>query len=644
MITILSCKRSLLLFTIGFFINLQGLTMSTWKSIVTSEMLTEKTVRFCELQIIDGKVYIIEGRPEEKGRRVIVDVFSGKDLINDPHTAKNGVHEYGGDTLCGDSQCLYFTGKNSQICKLENGSIENITSNKKIRYAEPTITKDYLFAVFEDHTDEKHVVNGIVSICRKTHQIISKTSSHDFYAGVKVSPDEKTIAFFTWDIPNMSWDEADVHKGIIEEGQIKDITLVSPEGDISSCDPSFDEDGNLYYISDESGYWNIYNEQKAPVLSYEADFTSPHWHLGNVHYTFLENNQIACVFTKNATDYLGIIRDGKLEVIDLEFTCYTSLKSIRNTLYFIAASKIKGLGVYSYDLSTNELTLLKSSHGQLLPEEWISTPQEIAFPTRHGETSYGFYYPPKNPNVDATEKPPLLLISHGGPTGHNPPIFRLGIQYWTSRGFGVIDVNYSGSTGFGRAYRNRLYGNWGVKDVDDCEDAALYLVEKGLVDKDKLTVRGGSAGGYTTLALLTFRDTFCAGASYFGVSDLFLLAKDTHKFESRYLDKLIAPYPDGKEIYDERSPICHTDKMRKPILILQGDEDKVVPVNQAEKMYEALLEKDVPTAYILFNGEGHGFVKKDNIIKSIESELYFYERIFGLEPSFATAPVIIENL
>jgi dipeptidyl aminopeptidase/acylaminoacyl peptidase len=623
------------------------MNLGSLDSIITSLLLTTKSVKFSELLLKNNKVYVCETRPQDAGRSVIYSITEEKDITPYPFSCKNSVHEYGGDTMCASDHSIYFTNKeDKQIYEIDGEIVKKLTDQPKMRFAELKICRDFLFAIFEDHKDQKHVKNGIVRIDRKTGAVIEVESLHDFYAGLTFSMDGKYGSFFTWDFPNMSWDSSDVFKvEISEDGKFINRKMVNKKQGFSSCDPIFSPSGNLYFVSDMTGFWNIYKEDGTLIYKMDADFSYPHWHMGNSLYTFIDEQTIACVYTKNAHDFLAIIKDGRIKTLDLPFSSYLCVKSKGKTLYFIAASPSQTRAVYSYDLENNSLKELKSSLKVDLDPSWISIPKEISFISRHGETSFAFFYPPKNPNYTFDgEKPPLILISHGGPTGHNTPEFKMEIQYWTSRGFAVCDVNYSGSTGFGREYRNRLNHNWGVKDVDDCEDCALFLANEGLVDKNRLIVRGASAGGYTTLALLTFRDTFLCGASYFGVSDLTLLAQHTHKFEARYLDKLIGPYPEAKQIYQERSPIYHTNMLKKPILILQGVDDKVVPMEQAEKMYTALLEKKIPTAYLLFDGEGHGFIKKENIIKSLESELYFYQTIFNQKKSSATAPLKIDNI
>ncbi len=616
-------------------------------SIITSESLTTKSVKFIEMLITNNHCYLVEMRPEDGGRCVIHSITENKDINPPPHSSKNSVHEYGTSSFCEHQGVIYFSNKkDQQIYEIKGKDVRKVTDRPNIRFGEPCGCGHFLFTVFEDHLDPTNVKNGIMRVEKSSGKCEIMESSHDFYSGLTISADEGMLAFFTWDFPNMSWDASVVWKVILTpEKRFESKKQVSPKGDISSFDPQFFPNGDLTYISDVSYFWNIYKEDGSCLLQSNHDFVKPHWRYNNRFYAPLTSGGVAAVKIENALDTLGVIHNGVFTSYKLPFTVYNSIASKGNTLYFIAHSPTQTGAFYSFDTETNTLTLLKSCEKNTLPKEWISIPKAISFKTRHGEISHAFYYPPKNPNYDMEgEKPPLLLISHGGPTSHSGASFSLSIQYWTSRGFAVCDVNYSGSTGFGREYRNRLYKNWGVKDVDDCEDCALFLVKEGLADKNRLTVRGGSAGGFTTLALLTFRNTFTAGASYFGVSDLGLLAQFTHKFESRYLDKLIGNYPEEKAIYDARSPLYHTDQLKKPILILQGDEDKVVPEDQASKMHQALLEKKIPTAYLLFKGEGHGFCKKENIIKAIDSELYFYQTIFNQKSSFKTPPIIIDNI
>lgn len=380
----------------------------------------------------------------------------------------------------------------------------------------------------------------------------------------------------------------------------------------------------------------------------EAEFGRPQWTFGISTYDFLGESQIVASYVEQGLDKLCVvdIDSRRVTPCDLPYTSFASVCAAEaGTVYVLAASIDTPEFIGEWRPGWTDLATVKPSTANRLPDSFISRPETLTFPTSGGEVAHGFYYPPTNPDFAGRpgEKPPLLVMSHGGPTGATSVMFRPGIQYWTSRGFGVLDVNYRGSTGYGRAYRDRLQGQWGVLDLDDCCFGAQFLVNRGDVDGDKLAIEGGSAGGYTTLAVLTFRDTFRAGASYFGISDLELLAKETHKFESRYIEQLIGRYPQDIHLFRERSPIHHVDQLNSPIIFFQGADDKVVPPNQAERMVDVLREKGLPVAYLLYEGEGHGFRRAENTKRSLEAQWYFFARVFGL-PSPNVDPVHIDNL
>ncbi|MGK7937047.1 MAG: alpha/beta hydrolase family protein, partial [Xenococcaceae cyanobacterium] len=400
-------------------------------------------------------------------------------------------------------------------------------------------------------------------------------------------------------------------------------------------------------------WWNIYRRNKdetiEPLYEMEAEFAYPHWVFGLATYAFLSPDQIICTYSQNGSWYLGSINTQTKEFTKIE-TSYTNISSVQATnngqALFIAGSPTEPTAVIKLDLATQKKEILKESGKLNLDSSYLSVPEAISFPTENGLTAYAWYYPPQNKDFSAPEGelPPLLVKSHGGPTATASVSLSLRIQYWTSRGFGYLDVNYGGSIGYGRQYRQRLEKNWGIVDVDDCVNAAKYLVQQGRVDGDRLVISGGSAGGYTTLAALTFRDTFKAGASYYGVSDLEILARDTHKFESRYLDGLIGVYPDEKDLYEARSPIHFTEQLSCPVIFFQGGEDKVVPPNQAEMMFTAIKDKGLPVAYVLFENEGHGFRQGENIKKALDSEFYFYSRVFDFKPADRIEEIEIINL
>ncbi len=380
----------------------------------------------------------------------------------------------------------------------------------------------------------------------------------------------------------------------------------------------------------------------------DAEFGQPQWVFGTSLYAFASEQRIVCTYTKNGHDYLATLdtKTRKLETVELPFTTISQIRAGDARVVFIGASGTEATSIVSLDLVTKSFEVLRRSRETAVDDGYIAAGQSIEFPTAGGLTAHGYFYPPRNRDyaAPAHEKPPLLVMSHGGPTSSTSSSLKYSIQYWTSRGIAVLDVNYGGSSGYGRAYRQRLNGNWGIVDVDDCVNGARYLAERGEVDGDRLAIRGGSAGGYTTLCALTFRDTFKAGASHYGISDLEALAKDTHKFESRYLDGLIGAYPERRDLYVERSPIHFIDRLNCPMILFQGLEDKVVPPNQAEKMVEAVRAKKLAVAYLTFEGEQHGFRRAENIKRVLEAELYFYSKVFGFTLAEPVEPIEIVNL
>jgi dipeptidyl aminopeptidase/acylaminoacyl peptidase len=380
----------------------------------------------------------------------------------------------------------------------------------------------------------------------------------------------------------------------------------------------------------------------------DAEFGQPHWVFGTSLYAFAAERTIVCSYTKDGCDYLATLdtQAGTLHRIDIPFMSISQVRCSANRVAFIGASPTESTAVVSLDVTTKHFEVLRRSRETTVAIQFLSEAKSIEFPTEGGLSAYGYFYPPRNRDytAPANEKPPLIVMSHGGPTSSSSSSLKYSIQYWTSRGIAVLDVNYGGSSGYGRAYRQRLNGQWGIIDVDDCVNGARYLAERGEVDGNRLAIRGGSAGGYTTLCALTFRNIFKAGASHYGICDLEALARDTHKFESRYLDRLIGPYAERRDLYIARSPIHFTDRLNCPMIIFQGLEDKVVPPNQAEKMVQAVRAKKIPVAYLVFEGEQHGFRKAENIKRVLAAELYFYSKIFGFELADPLEPVEIENL
>ncbi|MCB1085207.1 MAG: S9 family peptidase [Chlamydiia bacterium] len=626
----------------------QAAPYGSWNSPITSSLIVEKTVSIGSVAIDGEDLYWIESRPEEKGRSALVQFKGGeeKTMTPDPYNVRSRVHEYGGGafTVLG-GEVIFANFKDCGLYRVGKGEkIEPLFAHEKKRYANPVIDhkRGKIYAVEEEHRSDKQVINRLVEVGGKVlHE------GHDFYSMPALHPEGTHLAFITWDQPNMPWDGSTLWVGRLDEtGSLVDAAAIAGGEKESIFQPMWSPEGVLHYVSDRSGWWNIYDASGTCLCPMEAEFGQPLWVFGMENYTFLGDGRIASVYTVKGVDSIGIIdpKTKKVERIDLPFTSYGSFKASGKMLYFTASSPKMMNALYSYDVTTGKLTTIKESKKLTIDEGYLSEPEAIEFPTEGGRTAFGFYYPPKNKDYEGTELPPLIVRSHGGPTARFSPVLSLGVQYWTSRGFGCLDVNYGGSTGYGRAYRERLNDNWGIVDVDDCVHGALYLVEKGKVDRERLIIKGGSAGGYTTLAALAFKDVFKAGASYYGVSDLEALANDDHKFEARYMDFLVGPYPQEKKRYEALSPIRHVDRLSCPIILFQGGEDRVVPPEQSEKMYDALKKKGIPTAYILFEEEGHGFRSGDNIKKALESELYFYGKVFGFQPSDHLEPLKIENL
>ncbi len=616
----------------------------SWKSSITAEMIASSGVRPTKGEEINGAVIFSEFRPMEKGRTAIVRFQNGKfeDLLSSEYNARTTVHEYGGGSYLVDGDTIYFSNFSDQQVyrRGPDGQIVQLTHEKEARFADGCKSGDLLFYVME-----KNGENSLVAIEANGKMKVIAAGA-DFYRAPRVSPDGKKLAYYAWNHPNMPWDGGELCVAELkEDGTLGKSEVVAGSTDESICAHAWGPDGKLYYSSDFSGWWNLYCEKK-PLYPMEAEIGFPQWVFAETPFDFWGKDRIVLVFTKNGEDHLAVLEAGELKEISVPFKAMGNLKVCKDHLYFIGSSPKIPFSLIKFNLKTNEWDAIQQS-GQLpVSSRYISEPKPIEFPTDGGVTAHALYYPPQNPGYCAPckELPPLLVLSHGGPTAHVKPGFNLAIQYWTSRGFAVVDVNYGGSSGYGRPYRQRLDGAWGIVDVNDCTNAALFCAKNGLADPERLCIAGGSAGGYTTLACLAFKDVFKAGISFYGVSDLEALVKDTHKFESRYLDRLVGPYPEAKQIYIERSPIHAVDKICCPILLLQGDEDKIVPPAQSEMMYQSLLERGIPTAYLLFKNEQHGFRQAKNIQRALEAQLYFFSKIFDFELADQVEPIEIANL
>jgi dipeptidyl aminopeptidase/acylaminoacyl peptidase len=476
-------------------------------------------------------------------------------------------------------------------------------------------------------------------------------SGNDFYASPRLSPDGRQLVWLSWNHPNMPWDGTELWLATLDAGgRITDSRRVAGGKDVSIFQPRWSPEGKLHFVSDKSGWWNLYRwveDRSEPAAPMDAEFGLPQWVFGMSTYAFASEERIVCTYADRGIWHLAWLDldSGRLREIGTGFTEVYQVQAGAGRVVFIGSSPSETASIVELDLPTGRMNVLRRSSGMAVEPDYLSEAQALEFPTAEG-TSHAFFYRPRNRDLagPVDERPPLLVMSHGGPTGATGNGLSMGIQYWTSRGIAVLDVNYRGSTGYGRNYRQKLAGQWGVADVDDCIAGARYLAQKGLVDGKRLAIRGGSAGGYTTLCALTFHDAFAAGASRYGIGDLEALTRDTHKFESRYLDSLIGPYPECRDLYRKRSPIHWVDRLSCPVIFFQGLEDKVVPPSQAEAMVGALRRKGIPVAYQAFEGEQHGFRRAENVKRALEAELFFYAQVFGFELAEVIVPVRIENL
>ncbi|MGJ3250379.1 MAG: S9 family peptidase [Elainellaceae cyanobacterium] len=634
----------------------------SWKSPITSDLIVAGTIRLGEIRLEGDYVYWLEGRPTEGGRYVIVRRSpdgSTTDITPPDFNVRTRVHEYGGGAYIVVDGTVYFSNFSDQRLyrQFPGATPEVLTPDGEMRYADAVMDtpRDRLICIREDHTGQGEAVNTIVAVSLSSvHDGDILVSGSDFYSSPRLNPDHTQLAWLSWNHPDMPWDGTELWVADIQaDGSLGTAQKIAGGREESIFQPEWSPDGVLYFVSDRTNWWNLYrwNPDKGgiePLCPRDAEFGLPHWVFAMSTYGFESSDRLICTYVENGVQYLARLNTRTLDLSEIE-TPYTSIGGLRvgsDCAAFGAGSPTSPSAIAQIDLKTEGITELRRSSRVEIDEGYLSVPEVVEFPTEHGLTAYGFYYPPQNKDVVAPddEKPPLLVKIHGGPTAATSATLDLRQQYWTSRGIAILDVNYGGSTGYGREYRERLKGNWGVVDVDDCVNGANFLVQHGKADGDRLMIDGGSAGGYTTLAALAFRDTFKAGASYYGVSDAEALAQDTHKFESRYLDGLIGPYPDQKDLYRERSPIHFTDQLSCPVVFFQGDEDKIVPPNQAELMVNALSAKGLPVSYVLFEGEQHGFRKAENIKRALDSELYFYAQVFGFELADPIEPIDIKNL
>lgn len=620
-----------------------------WPSALSSDLLASKSLGLSEPKLFGDRLYWLERRPDEGGRSTILYKEKNKparEIVPLTYDVGSRVHEYGGGAYCVAGQGVFFVNQkdNNIYLARDKGNPEAISHFTNLRFADLQYDqrRSRLVAVCESHArGDKEPENFLVAIAvnePKTEEPQVLRRGNDFYSSPSIDPGGNHMVWLEWSHPDMPWNKTKVWLAELDEsGNIVHPRCINQNLQASAFQPQWSPEGNLYLVSDHTDWWNIYRydgKNLNPVLTMNAEFGLPQWVFALSTYAFISEHQIACTFVQDGAWKLGKIdlQSRSLRLLDTGYSQINYVHANEEEVVFLGAAPQHPAAIVSYDLGNSRCHVVRSGMEETPESEDISIPEHIQFTTSGDGLAYGYFYRPKNANYtyDKNEKPPLIVRSHGGPTAAADSGFSPKIQFWTSRGFAVLDVNYRGSTGYGRPYRLSLNQAWGKVDVEDCVAGAQYLSQRGEVDKDRLIIAGSSAGGYTTLCALTFADIFKAGASYYGIGDLEALVRDTHKFESHYLDQLVGPYPKERDLYKARSPIHHVGELSCPIIFFQGAEDKVVPPEQAEAMVNALKKKGLPVSYILYSRERHGFRKAESIRESIESEYSFYCRVFGI--------------
>ncbi len=628
----------------------------TWRSPIAAADLARSAITLSYVQVSDGAPHWVESRPAEGGRYVIVtpapaagSAPGSSDTVIEKtpagFNARTRVHEYGGRPYCVDRDRIYFTHFPDQRLYVQRVSAAPAALTPEgYRYADFELDRSgsSLLCVREDHTGSGEPRNAIVALDVSASGAGTVLfGGSDFVAYPRLSRDGRRLAWIAWNHPDMPWDATTLYVAERTPAGLAAVTVVAGGPRESVVEPRWDADGTLYFISDRSGWWNLYRwrgDRVEAVFPIEGELATPLWTLGQSNYALTGDGRAVVRYGIAAQDRLAVVdlAFGSTRELDLPFVGLSSVELLSpRAAIAIAASGVEEPSVVSIDLASGSHRVLRAPGALKVDARYLSAAEPIEYPTAAGLTAHAFFYPPANADYLAPEgeRAPLIVKAHGGPTSHSKPELALATQYWTSRGFALLDVNYGGSSGYGRRYRERLEGNWGVVDVGDVVAGVRYLAASGRVDSRRTAIRGGSAGGFTVLAALAFHDVFQAGANYFGVSDLEALVRDTHKFESRYLDRLVAPLPEGRAVYEARTPIRHLEAFRAPLITFQGAEDKVVPPSQSRAIVEALRARGVPVVYIEFEGEQHGFRKAESIVRSLEAELAFYGRVFGFTPA-----------
>jgi dipeptidyl aminopeptidase/acylaminoacyl peptidase len=635
------------------------LPYGSWPTPITAPRVIEAAVRLGGLRADGADLWWLELRPQESGRTALLRRRADgtvEDLLPAPWNVRTAVHEYGGGAAWFRDGTAWFTNwADQRLYRLPPGGepvavTPEPSVPRGLRYADGDVSPDgaTIACVRERHEGDGTVVNEIVLLPAGGGDAEVTVTGPDFVSNPRWRPEGDGLCWIEWDHPNMPWNGT----RLIARVGGEDV-LVAGGPEESVLQPVWEPGGTLLFLSDRSGWWNLYrwwpSDEVEQVIDLDAEIGEPQWVFGRPRYALAVDDSIAFAYWRDGFDHLATVdQNGLVRDLDLPYSEWSDLTVTGTTVHAIAASPAEEAAVVAVYLADASVTVLRPPRSLGLDPAFLPPADAMDFPTTGGRTAHALVYAPANPGFTGPpgERPPVITLVHGGPTAAARPSLALDIRFWTSRGFAVVDVNYGGSTGYGRAFRDQLKGAWGIVDVDDCEAAVRHLAATGRADPDRLCIAGGSAGGFTVLACLAFRETFSAGADQFGVADLEALARDTHKFESRYLDTLVGPYPERRDVYVARSPIHHLDGFDRPLIVLQGLEDEIVPPNQSEMIVDALRAKGVPVAYLPFEGEQHGFRQAPNIIRALEGELSFFAQLFGfaLPEDEHIEPVPIENL
>ena len=624
-----------------------------WPSAISARSVAGQSLKFGSINADRGTLYWSESRPDEGGRSALMGWRSNQDpvdLLPPPYSVRSRVHEYGGGAfLAADGEIYFINDQDQDVYRLTPGQApERLTSEPGLRFADMCLdrSRSRLIAVGERHAaanDHAHPENLLVQISldkQTLGHVRDLVTGHDFFASPTVSPDGEKLAYMAWDLPDMPWDSAALYLGTFDEtGALPSSDCIAGGAEGAVFQPEWSGDGTLLFVSDKSGWGNFYRYGDGALRQLtktEVEFSQPLWNLGIRYYVLLDSGLIAAVYVEDGYYRLGCIdpTSGTIAPVDTDLRHFLSIATDGRDLFAIGATDMSPLAVFRISLESGHATALRQSAKSTYAAGILSKPEVLNIQNAAGQTVFGLYYPPasdiyQGPDGDT---PPVILSVHGGPTASVNRGLNLKVQYWTSRGFALFAIDYSGSTGYGRAYRERLDGNWGKRDVEDCVQGAQFLAATGRADPKRLLISGGSAGGYTVLAALAASDLFAAGACYYGISDLLQLHKLTHKFEAGYLYRLLGISPDdGEAVFRERSPLYHVGKMTRPVILFQGVEDKVVPPDQAREIVKALRAQNVPVFYLEFPGEGHGFRKADTIEAALNHEYAFYVHILNLD-------------